>query len=85
MANETLSNLGGERAEQTDDRVAQAVVALGWGLARRAVGDSRPVPRRELSSTGFADLGLDRGGWAVALEQAVGLAPDDADADAGAG
>ncbi len=64
-----------ERADATDDRVAQALVPLGWALALEAVGDTRAASQRASSSSRFRDLGLDPGGWTVALGQAVGLAP----------
>jgi class 3 adenylate cyclase/tetratricopeptide (TPR) repeat protein len=63
------------RAEETDDRVVQALVLLGWGLALEAVGDAGAEARRASSSTRFRELGLDPDGWAVVLGQAVGLAP----------
>ncbi|HEX6567635.1 MAG TPA: hypothetical protein VF015_00645, partial [Acidimicrobiales bacterium] len=63
------------RAEETDDRVAPALVLLGWALACEAVGDSGAAARRASSSIRFAQLDLDPGGWEVALGQAVGLAP----------
>jgi class 3 adenylate cyclase/tetratricopeptide (TPR) repeat protein len=63
------------RAEETDDRVVQALVLLGWALALEAVGDAGAEARRASSSTRFRELGLDPDGWAVVLGQAVGLAP----------
>ena len=63
------------RAEETDDRVVQALVLLGWALALEAVGDAGAEARRASSSTRFRGLGLDPDGWAVVLGQAVGLAP----------
>ena len=62
------------RAEETDDRVAQAVVRLGWALAREAVGDGSAAAQQSSSATRFGELGLDPGGWEVALGRAVGLA-----------
>ena len=67
-----------ERAGQTDDRIAQAVVDLGWALAGEAVGDPAAAARRDASAARFAELGLTPGGWAVALGTAVGLAPAEA-------
>jgi tetratricopeptide (TPR) repeat protein len=63
------------RAEDTDDRVAQALIVLGWALALEAVGGARAADQRASSTTRFNALGLDPSGWAVALGQAVGLAP----------
>ncbi|HEX6422471.1 MAG TPA: adenylate/guanylate cyclase domain-containing protein [Acidimicrobiales bacterium] len=63
------------RAEETDDRVAQALVLLGWALALDAVGAASAPARRASSSARFGELGLDPSGWAVALGQAVGLDP----------
>jgi class 3 adenylate cyclase/tetratricopeptide (TPR) repeat protein len=63
------------RAEETDDRVVQALVPLGWALALEALGDAGAEARRASSSTRFRELGLDPDGWAAALGQAVGLAP----------
>jgi class 3 adenylate cyclase/tetratricopeptide (TPR) repeat protein len=67
-----------ERAAATDDRIAQAVVSLGWALACEAVGDPAAEARGEESAARFADLGLSPGGWAVALGEAVGLTPAEA-------
>ena len=64
-------------ADETDDRVAQAVVRLGWALARDAAG-SGAASQRASSATRFGELGLDPGGWEVALGRAVGLATADA-------
>jgi class 3 adenylate cyclase/tetratricopeptide (TPR) repeat protein len=66
------------RAEATDDRVAQALVVLGRALALEAVGDSSAAAQRAVSSARFGELGLDPGGWTVALGQAVGLEPAEA-------
>jgi hypothetical protein len=63
------------RAEETDDRIAQALVLLGWALALEAVGDPRAAIHRASSSARFGELGLDPGGWTVVLGQAVGLTP----------
>jgi class 3 adenylate cyclase/tetratricopeptide (TPR) repeat protein len=70
-----------ERARQTDDRIAQAVVSLGWALASEAVGDPAAATRRDESAARFAALGLAPGGWAIALGEAAGLAPAGAEAD----
>jgi class 3 adenylate cyclase/tetratricopeptide (TPR) repeat protein len=66
------------RADATDDRVVQALVLLGRALALEAVGDPGAAGQREASSARFGELGLDPSGWAVALGQAVGLAPAEA-------
>jgi tetratricopeptide (TPR) repeat protein len=66
------------RAEETDDRVVQALVLLGWALALEAVGDASAAAHRASSSTRFSELGLDPGGWAVVFGQAVGLASAEA-------
>ncbi|HET9612303.1 MAG TPA: adenylate/guanylate cyclase domain-containing protein [Acidimicrobiales bacterium] len=68
------------RAGETDDRVAQAVVRLGWALARDAAGGGGAATQRASAATRFDELGLDPGGWEVALGRAVGLAPAGADA-----
>lgn len=66
------------RADETDDRVAQALVRLGRALALEAIGDASAPAHRASSSTRFSELGLDPDGWAVVLRQAVGLAPAEA-------
>ena len=67
-----------ERADATDDRIAQALVVLGRALALEVIGDPGAAAQREESSTRFGELGLDPSGWTVALGHAVGLAPAEA-------
>ncbi|MGH9289960.1 MAG: hypothetical protein ACRD0V_16985, partial [Acidimicrobiales bacterium] len=63
------------RVDATDDRIAQAVVRLGWALALEVIGDPAASSLLAESSDRFASLGIDAGGWAVLLRQAVGLTP----------
>ena len=68
------------RADATDDRVAQALVRLGWGVALQAVRHPDAPARLAESWARFAGLGIDPGGWAVLLRQAVGTEPAEAPA-----
>jgi class 3 adenylate cyclase/tetratricopeptide (TPR) repeat protein len=63
------------RVDATDDRIAQAVVRLGWALALEVIGDPAASSLLAESSDRFASLGIDSGGWAVLIRQAVGLTP----------
>jgi hypothetical protein len=67
-----------DRVDETDDRVAQAVARLGWAVALEAVGHPSAAVRHVESSDRFAALGIDPGGWAVVLGQAVGREPAEA-------
>jgi class 3 adenylate cyclase/tetratricopeptide (TPR) repeat protein len=67
-----------DRVDETDDRVAQAVARLGWAVALEAVGHPGAAVRHVESSDRFAALGIDPGGWAVVLGQAVGREPAEA-------
>jgi class 3 adenylate cyclase/tetratricopeptide (TPR) repeat protein len=66
------------RVDATDDRVAQALARLGWAMALRVVGHPDAAARIAESSARFAGLGIDPGGWAVVLGQAVGTEPAEA-------
>jgi hypothetical protein len=63
------------RVDATDDRVAQAVVRLGWATALEVLGDPNASSLVEDASDRFASLGIDPGGWAEVIRQAVGMAP----------
>jgi hypothetical protein len=63
------------RVDGTDDRVAQALVRLGWAVALQAVGHPDAPARVAEASARFAGLGIDPGGWAVVFRQAVGTEP----------
>lgn len=69
------------RIDTTGDRVAQAVVRLGYATALDALGgnsggiDGRGDRARDAAAARFRDLGVDPHGWTVVLRQAVGLAP----------
>jgi class 3 adenylate cyclase/tetratricopeptide (TPR) repeat protein len=68
------------RVDTTDDRVAQALARLGWAVALQAVGHPDAPARLAESWARFAGLGIDPGGWAVLLRQAVGMEPAEAPA-----
>ncbi len=61
--------------DATEDRIAQAVIRLGWALALEVVGDPAAPSLLAESSDRFASLGIDTGGWAVLIRQAVGMTP----------
>jgi hypothetical protein len=63
------------RVDATDDRIAQAVVRLGWAMALQVVDDPAASSLLAESSDRFTSLGIDSGGWAAVIRQAVGLAP----------
>jgi len=63
------------RVDATEDRIAQAVVRLGWAMALDVVGDPAALSLLAESSDRFTDLGIDSGGWAVLIRQAVGMTP----------
>jgi class 3 adenylate cyclase/tetratricopeptide (TPR) repeat protein len=63
------------RIDATDDRIAQAVVRLGWALALEVAGDPAAPSLLDEASDRFAGLGVDPGGWAAIIRQAVGMAP----------
>ncbi len=63
------------RVDATDDRIAQAVVRLGWAMALEVAGDAAAASLLEDSSDRFARLGIDPGGWAAVVRQAVGMTP----------
>jgi class 3 adenylate cyclase/tetratricopeptide (TPR) repeat protein len=63
------------RVDATDDRIAQAVVRLGWGMALEVVGDATAPSLLAESSDRFTRLGIDSGGWAAVIRQAVGMTP----------
>jgi class 3 adenylate cyclase/tetratricopeptide (TPR) repeat protein len=63
------------RVDATDDRIAQAVVRLGWAMALEVVGDAAASSLLAESSDRFASLGIDAAGWAAVIQQAVGLTP----------
>jgi hypothetical protein len=61
--------------DATDDRIAQAVVRLGWAMALQVVDDPAASSLLAESSNRFTSLGIDSGGWAAVIRQAVGMAP----------
>jgi len=63
------------RVDATDDRIAQAVVRLGWAMALEVVGDPEAPSLLAESSDRFTSLGIDSDGWAVLIRQAVGMTP----------
>ena len=63
------------RVDATDDRIAQAVVRLAWAMALEVVGDAAAASLLDDSSARFAKLGIDPGGWAAVVRQAVGMTP----------
>jgi hypothetical protein len=63
------------QVDATDDRIVQAVARLGWAVALRVLGHPAAPDRLAESSARFAELGIEPGGWAVALHQAAGLEP----------
>jgi class 3 adenylate cyclase/tetratricopeptide (TPR) repeat protein len=68
------------RVDATDDRVAQAVVRLGWAMALQVVGDAAAPSLLAESTDRFTSLGIDAGGWTAVIRQAVGLTPEPAPA-----
>ena len=60
------------RADATDDQVAQALVRLGWAMARQAVGHADAGRAAQAAADRFAALGIDADGWTAVLRQAVG-------------
>jgi class 3 adenylate cyclase/tetratricopeptide (TPR) repeat protein len=63
------------QVDATDDRIAQAVVRLGWAMALEVVGDAGASALLDEASDRFATLGIDPGGWAAVIRQAVGMTP----------
>jgi hypothetical protein len=63
------------QVDATDDRVAQAVVRLGRAMALEVVGDPGASALLDEASDRFETLGIDPGGWASVIRQAVGMTP----------
>jgi hypothetical protein len=63
------------QVDATDDRIAQAVVRLGWAMALGVVGAPAASALLDEASERFASLGIDPGGWASVVRQAVGMTP----------
>ena len=63
------------QADATDDQVAQALIRLGWAMARHAVGHPDASELEEAAADRFSALGVDAVGWTAVLRQAAGMEP----------
>jgi hypothetical protein len=63
------------RVDATDDRIAQALVRLGWAMALEVLDDPAGPSLLAESSDRFTSLGIDPSGWVVMIRQAVGMTP----------
>ena len=62
-----------DRIDDTDDQVAQALVRLGWALARQAVGHAAADQAAAAAAERFSALDIDSDGWSAVLGQAAGI------------